>query len=321
MLSKVAEKTDRHSKPRDARPVASTPDAIARVEARNALLQFDRLREMIREAVSSGEPFRLRASDILELNRLAVLDLEPAAGTYRTVPVDIGGSRHEPPRWEQVPRHIENLCDYVNSHASESSIHLGSYVMWRLNWIHPFCDGNGRTTRAASYLVLCARLGYEIPGTKSVPEVIAGCKQPYYAALEQADEADLKGQVNVTAMEQVLADALAAQLNSVVDDARSGQRGARAPVTPVGIRSESHTPSAAHQTGWRGQPRWLRWLEVIGSGLVLVISAGFALLINWDNPRVALVRELLFSSEPASPPNTAPPAADEPASSRRSGTL
>ncbi|MBL8221394.1 MAG: Fic family protein, partial [Bryobacterales bacterium] len=31
-------------------------------------------------------------------------------------------------------------------------------VMWRLNWIHPFFGGNGRTARSASYLVLCASL-------------------------------------------------------------------------------------------------------------------------------------------------------------------
>ncbi len=268
---------------------------------------------MIREAVSSGEPFRLRASDILELNRLAVQDLEPTAGTYRTVPVDIGGSRHEPPRWERVPREVENLCDYVNGHAGQSPIHLASYVMWRLNWIHPFCDGNGRTTRATSYLVLCARLGYEIPGTKAVPDVISGHKQPYYDALEKADEADLNGQVNVTAMEQILENALAAQLNSVVDAARSAHRGARVPVTPVGIRPESHTPISPRQTGWRGQPRWLRWLQVVGSGLVLLIGAGWALLTNWDNPRVVQVREMLFSSEPAPSTSTAPPANEEPA--------
>jgi Fic family protein len=82
----------------------------------------------------------------------------------------------------------------------------------RLNWIHPFRDGNGRTSRAVSYLVLCARLGMRLPGTKTIPERIAGNKQPYYDALDSADAAWKAGRLDVSAMELLLSDNLAAQL-------------------------------------------------------------------------------------------------------------
>ncbi|HET9282483.1 MAG TPA: Fic family protein [Candidatus Angelobacter sp.] len=52
----------------------------------------------------------------------------------------------------------------------KSAIHLAAYVIWRLNWIHPFADGNGRTSRALSYLVLCTRLGERLPGTVTIPD-------------------------------------------------------------------------------------------------------------------------------------------------------
>jgi Fic family protein len=44
-------------------------------------------------------------------------------------------------------------------------IHLAAYLMWRLNWIHPFADGNGRTSRIISYVVLSIRAGAILPGT------------------------------------------------------------------------------------------------------------------------------------------------------------
>jgi hypothetical protein len=59
--------------------------------------------------------------------------------------------------------------------------------MWRLNWVHPFIDGNGRTSRAVSYLVFCARLGYSLPGEQTVPEFIASDRDPYYDALIECD--------------------------------------------------------------------------------------------------------------------------------------
>jgi len=77
------------------------------------------------------------------------------AGNYRPSDIKIEGSRHQPVGAHLVPEKVEELCDYVNEHWDLSAIHLAAYVMWRLNWIHPFADGNGRTSRALSYLILC----------------------------------------------------------------------------------------------------------------------------------------------------------------------
>jgi Fic family protein len=107
------------------------------------------------------------------------------------------------------------MCDYVNANLDKPAIHLSAYVLWRLNWIHPFDDGNGRTARALAYFLLCARLGYRLPGTKTIPELIADNKTPYYAALEAADKAFEDGDVNVGDLETLLADRLAAQLLGV----------------------------------------------------------------------------------------------------------
>ena len=81
-----------------------------------------------------------------------------------------------------------------------------------MNWIHPFADGNGRTSRILSYLVLCGRLGQSLPGTHTIPEQISENKDPYYQALEEADRHFKKGTINVSSMENLLEKYLANQL-------------------------------------------------------------------------------------------------------------
>lgn len=122
-----------------------------------------------------------------------------------------------------VPEMIEEMCDYVNSSWNEKSpIHLSAYVMWRLNWIHPFTDGNGRTSRAASYLILCLKTGYLLPGKLTIPEQISQERSPYYKALEAADDRLRKSNlIDLSEMEKLLSTLLARQLYQVLKDAAS----------------------------------------------------------------------------------------------------
>jgi Fic family protein len=211
--------SERHS-------VASDPSLIqdpieeARRESENALAQFDQVLNMIDEVTRDGRPFRLRTSMILGLHRTALDGLSPYAGNFRPADVAIGQSKHTPPKAHLVPSFMEEMCDYVQDHFDDSTaIHLCAYVMWRLNWIHPFTDGNGRTSRALSYFVLCAKTGYRLPGHNTMPEQIAADKQPYYEALEKADEALQSGHLDLSALEKLLEACLADQLLSAFKDA------------------------------------------------------------------------------------------------------
>ena len=105
------------------------------------------------------------------------------------------------------------MCDYVNERWAEmSAVHLCAYVLWKLNWIHPFSDGNGRTARAVAYVVLSAKLDSLLPGAPTIPEQIAGDKAPYYKALEMADLALKTDKIDVSALESMLEGMLAKQL-------------------------------------------------------------------------------------------------------------
>jgi Fic family protein len=97
--------------------------------------------------------------------------------------------------------------------------HLAAYLMWRVNWIHPFFGGNGRTARAVAYLILCARLGFRLPGTQTIPDLIIANRDPYYRALQAADSAWESGRLDLTEMEELLSGLLAKQLVAVHEQA------------------------------------------------------------------------------------------------------
>jgi len=117
------------------------PEQIALIEARNGLRQVDAIRAFVRKSI--GTPFKLRISDILRLNRVAIEGLNPLPGVFRPDEMKISYSRHNPPPPDLVPEFVEEMCDYVNDNFDKPPVHLAAYLLWRINWIHPFDDGNG----------------------------------------------------------------------------------------------------------------------------------------------------------------------------------
>jgi len=169
--------------------LVTDPDERAALEARNALKQFDVTCSLIDEFINTECPFRLRPSMTLQLHRVALEGMSRFAGNYRPAGVEIKGSGHRPVDAHLVPEFVEDMCDYVNDQWDGASpLRLAAFAMWRLNWIHPFDDGNGRTSRALSYLILCVKSGMQLPGTNTIPEQISKNKTPYYEALEAADK-------------------------------------------------------------------------------------------------------------------------------------
>jgi Fic family protein len=218
------EDTTRHSRAFDAE-IITDPDVLARQEALNGLRQFDAVIRMVESFLDpQRQPFKFRPSHLLHLHREALAGISSYAGNWRPSHIEIQGSRHSPPGAFEVPERIEELCDYINEKWQERSpIHLASYVMWKLNWIHPFTDGNGRTSRAAAYMVLCIKMGYVLPGKRTIPDQIAENKTPYYKALEAADDAWQNGRIDLTAIKDLLTSMLAEQLVAIMGDSKSGE--------------------------------------------------------------------------------------------------
>jgi Fic family protein len=87
--------------------------------------------------------------------------------------------------------------------------------LWKLNWIHPFAGGNGRTARAVALLALCVRLGFVPPGRPTMAEYIDANRGRYLEALRDADSAWQTGVVDLGMMAARLTNMLEEQLSTV----------------------------------------------------------------------------------------------------------
>ncbi|ACX51952.1 filamentation induced by cAMP protein Fic [Ammonifex degensii KC4] len=103
--------------------------------------------EWLESAVREGLP--LSEGLIRELNRLVLKSTLPEeAGKYRRGGARVAGSRHVPPPAWDVPFLVrETVREYDARRGKEHPVALAAWLHWRLVFIHPFTDGNGRTAR------------------------------------------------------------------------------------------------------------------------------------------------------------------------------
>ncbi|MDR0296068.1 MAG: Fic family protein [Prevotellaceae bacterium] len=105
------------------------------------------------------------------------------AGKYRDVPVMIVGSKHPPTQPYLIAPQMEQFIrDYQAMQANgDYPVVIAAFLHDELVKIHPFIDGNGRTSRLLMNLYLLSK-GYTITILKGDNEA----KQAYYIALEQS---------------------------------------------------------------------------------------------------------------------------------------
>jgi Fic family protein len=188
------------------------PALFAKIQEQNLLRQYDLLSNCIEiglsKKIESFDKYTLWA-----LNHTAVANIAQFGGRYREEPIYVGN--HIPPHFKDVPHEMDRFFSVVHENWTIMThpTLLPAYALWRLNWIHPFVEGNGRTARAACYYLICMRHGQLLPGKKIVPERIRENRNPYYGALQSADIAWEAGHFDVSALTDYLADLLKAQLS------------------------------------------------------------------------------------------------------------
>lgn len=137
--------------------------------------------DFIKELVQNREPITERL--ITEIHALILKGIDDRnAGKYRNIPVMISGAKHVPPQPYAVPLEMEGLIKWYNE--NKDSLHpivLSAEMHERLVSIHPFIDGNGRTSRLLMNLILL-QYGYPIAILKGDSDN----RLRYYNALETA---------------------------------------------------------------------------------------------------------------------------------------
>ena len=91
---------------------------------------------------------------VKELHSLILGD-GPGAGLFRSQPVRIAGSEHRPPSsWSEVMSAMEDWEGWSQSNDGGQALLRAIVLKTWLTHIHPFSDGNGRTSRAVMNLEL-----------------------------------------------------------------------------------------------------------------------------------------------------------------------
>jgi Fic family protein len=189
---------------------AENQELYDRIQEKNLIRQYDLLTNCIEIGLSQG----CRVFDkymLWDLNHVAVANISQFGGRFRDEPIYVGN--HKPPHFREVPQIMDQFVSTIHENwYNWTHTELAAYALWRLNWIHPFIEGNGRTARAACYYLLCVRAGGLIGGRKIVPERIRDNRAPYYAALKSADAAWEAGNLDFAEMEDYLAGLVQEQL-------------------------------------------------------------------------------------------------------------
>ncbi|MCD0464833.1 Fic family protein [Flavobacterium sp. ENC] len=125
----------------------------------------------------------LNERDLLSIHNLILRGIIPEdAGRYRKVQVMIKGSSHMPPQPYMVSKAMEDY--FIWYEINKNKLHpviLAAEMHERLVTIHPFIDGNGRTSRLVMNLILLQK-GYIIANIKGDYD----SRMQYYQSLETA---------------------------------------------------------------------------------------------------------------------------------------
>lgn len=127
--------------------------------------------------------FSFNERELLSVHNLILRGIIPEdAGRYRKVQVMIKGSNHMPPQPFLVPKQMEDYFLWMEENKNKlHPVILAAEMHERLVTIHPFIDGNGRTSRLIMNLILLQN-GYVIANIKGDYET----RMEYYQSLETA---------------------------------------------------------------------------------------------------------------------------------------
>lgn len=91
---------------------------------------------------------------------------------------------HTPPAFEDLPQFVVELCKFFNDEQPTPFIHpiiKGIIIHFMLAYMHPFVDGNGRTSRALFYWYMLKQ-GYWLTEYLSISRIIYRSKRLYEKA-------------------------------------------------------------------------------------------------------------------------------------------
>ena len=182
------------------------------------LLNYKRAFDFVADYVGSGGP--VTEGLIREIHKRLVEGVRggsAAPGEYRKIQNFVvnsatGQTVYTPPPAYDVPILMGELVAWINTKSDVHAVLVSGMAQFQLVHIHPFLDGNGRTSRLLSTLCLY-RAGYDFKRLFTISEYYDRDRSAFYRAIQsvRANGMDMTGWV------EFYTDGLATQMREVTE--------------------------------------------------------------------------------------------------------
>jgi len=138
-------------------------------------------------------------------------------GEYRSVQNYVvnsatGKTVYTPPPPSDVPPLMQQMVEWINSPSEIHPVLIAGVAQFELVHIHPFVDGNGRTSRLLSTLCLY-RTGYDFKRLFTISEFYDRDRAAFYSAIQGVRDADM----DLTGWLEFFTAGLATQMQETAD--------------------------------------------------------------------------------------------------------
>ena len=182
------------------------------------LLNYRKAFDFVSEYLKSGDP--ITEGLIREIHKRLVEGVRGGAaspGKYRRIQNYVvnsvtGETIYTPPPAHDVPIMMAELVNYLNREAETHPVLISGIAQFQLVHIHPFLDGNGRTSRLLSTLYLY-RAGYDFKRLFTISEYYDRDRAAFYQAIQDVRENNM----DMTGWIEYFIEGLSTQLAEVRD--------------------------------------------------------------------------------------------------------
>lgn len=141
--------------------------------------------------INENKGFPINKIFISELHKIATSHLEregsSTPGEYRNINVKIKKAIHTPPEAFLVHECMQELIDFINKDdPSQYDLIKIALAHHRFVWIHPFDNGNGRTSRLLTYAMLL-KYDFNVNNLVNVSAIFCLNRDKYFKHLDLAD--------------------------------------------------------------------------------------------------------------------------------------
>jgi Fic family protein len=161
------------------------PERKAEFEIRNQLV----VAEYLADFAVKGRT-RITEADVMQIHTLTIDQIYPCAGRYRDAltEVEITDTDHKPAHPSQVRLEVIDMLEWLYGQGKATTpLRRAAYILWRVNYVHPFNGGNGRVARSLAYLVMVTEVAPVFKG-EPLPAKLKKRKEEYIAGLKAADK-------------------------------------------------------------------------------------------------------------------------------------